>query len=196
MHHFKLQNLSLLAQPEDFEAELEVHAVLKEDANPVAIEYSIPLWSAPIPDAGITVPDLFELGAFLEYEVGVAAQFRGAAEAAFGLKAELPNSAQVTADISNPGNSSAGGFQGAITPVFEIDEFAAAVTVSAFTQPTLKFGIDVTGIGHADVALLLKLPQISATFKGEYSKRLLPLIIVLLLTTSETLQLATLTFAP
>ena len=171
VHHFKIQDMSLSAQPEDFEAELEVKAVLKEDENPVAIEYAIPLWSAPIPDAGITVPDLFELGAFIEYEVGVAVQFRGAAEASFGLKAELPSSAQVTADISNPGNSSASGFQGAVTPVFEIDEFAAGITVSAFTQPALKFGIDVTGIGHADVALLLKLPQVSATFKGEYSKQ-------------------------
>ena len=76
----------------------------------------------------------------------------------------------MTVDVSNPGDSSADGFQGAVTPIFEVEELSASVTLSAFSQPKLSFGVEVTGVGHADVALILKLPQVSATLEAAYGK--------------------------
>ena len=153
-------------------AELKVQARVQSDDNPTTLEYSVPVMpQIPIPDAAIDF-EIFKLGAFLGYEVGAAVTFSGEAIVDLGVKAQLPDSAQLTADLHDPSGSSASGFQGAVEPIFEIEKFSAGLTVGVFTQPKLSLEIEVEGVGHAAVAILLKLPQVSATLTGEYGTQI------------------------
>lgn len=129
------------------------------------------MFSVPIPDAGISVPGIFNLGAVIFYEAGVNITFAGSAEFKFGLSASLPDTAKVLADISDPGQSSATGFDGAdVDPIFDIETLSAKVTVAAFTQPKLFFGIELKKVGKFDINLALKLPVVSATLEAAFSE--------------------------
>ena len=139
--------------------------------SPDSLQFSKELFSAPIPDAGISVPGIFKLGAVISYEVGVTTTFTGSAEFKFGLSASLPDTAKVVADVSDPGQSSATGFDAAnIEPIFDVEALSAKVTVAAFTQPKLFFGIELTKVGKFDINLSLKLPEVSATLEAAFSE--------------------------
>ena len=95
----------------------------------------------------------------------------------FGLQATLPDSAQLVANIQDPGSSSATGFdRGSLTPLFDITKESASLTLAAFSTPELKFGIEFIEIGKVDVGLTVKLPEVSVTLTAAYGKsRLGPL---------------------
>ena len=87
----------------------------------------------------------------------------------FGLKATLPDSAQLVANIQDPDSSSATGFGGgSLTPLFDIAQETASISLSAFSQPELKFGIELIEIGEIDVGLTVKLPEVSVTLTAAY----------------------------
>ena len=87
----------------------------------------------------------------------------------FGLKATLPDSAQLVANIQDPDSSSATGFGGgSLTPLFDITQETASISLSAFSQPELKFGIELIEIGEIDVGLTVKLPEVSVTLSAAY----------------------------
>ena len=128
------------------------------------------LFSFPIPDAGLSIPDIFTLGTTLSYSVGFTSSFQGTASVDFGLSAGLPNSAQFYGDISNPDSSSVTGFdQGIFTPIFNVSELSAAVTVGAYSQPKLSFGISILKTYNVDVDISIKLPEVNVTLTAEYS---------------------------
>ena len=111
------------------------------------------------------------LGAFVTYEVGISATFAGTATFQSGLSASLPDTAKLIADISAPDQSSARGFDGvSIKPIFDVQALSASVTVSAFTQPKLAFGIELTKVGRFEVNVNVKLPIVSATLEAAFSK--------------------------
>lgn len=165
-----MQDLTIDASPHSFLAELELEAVITATYKPESLQYTKELFSAPIPDAGIEVPGIFKLGATLSYNVGISSTFKGSATVDFGLKAELPDSAKLVADIQNPDSSSAVGFSGAVTPLFDVKALSASLTLAAFSQPKLSFGIELTEVGTLDVALTMKLPEVSATLTAAYGK--------------------------
>ncbi|KAL8653319.1 MAG: hypothetical protein Q9226_003895, partial [Calogaya cf. arnoldii] len=107
----------------------------------------------------------------MSYEVGVSTSFSGSASMTFGIMASLPNTAAVVADVRHPSLSSATGFDGsAFDPNFDLRSLSASVKVAAFAQPKLSFGVDVTRVGHMEIAVVVKSPVISATLTGGYSK--------------------------
>ncbi|KAI4242847.1 MAG: hypothetical protein LQ352_007157, partial [Teloschistes flavicans] len=166
---YKLQDFTLSGTPQDFAAKLELGTTIAAPYSPDSLSYNKTLFSAPIPDAGISVTGIFSLGAVISYDIGVSTTFKGSASMNFGLTASLPNTAVAIADIQNPTQSSATGFDGGqFDPSFNLTALSASVTVAAFSQPKLSFGIDITSIGHLDVALALKLPAVEATVAAAY----------------------------
>ena len=159
------------AAPSNFVAKLELEATVTSSKEPESLQESKELFSAPIPGAGISVTGIFKLGATVSYEVGTSATFAGTATADFGLQASLPNGAKVVADINDPSSSSATGWEGSsLTPIFEITELSASITLAAFSQPKIAFGIELTELGKIDVAVTMKLPEISSTLSATYGK--------------------------
>lgn len=105
------------------------------------------------------MPGIFKLGAIISYDVGISTSFAGTATFQAGLSASLPDTAKVIADVSTPDQSSATGFDDtSVVPIFAVQAMSASVTVAAFTQPKLFFGIELTDIGQFDVNINVKLP--------------------------------------
>jgi len=169
--HFNLQDLQLTASPNNFQAELELEATITSSDNPDSLQYTKELFSFPIPDAGIEVEGIFKLGATLSYDVGVSSSFSGSATVDFGIQAGIPNSAQLIVDVQNPDQSSANGFGTSdLTPIFDIKKESASVTLAAFSQPKLAFGVELSEVGNIDVAITIKIPEISVTLSAEYDE--------------------------
>ncbi len=169
--HFSLQDLTLQGSPRGLQAALQLEATITSSDEPDSLQYTKELFSFPIPDAGIEVEGIFKLGAILSYDVGISSSFSGSATVDFGLQAGMPDSAQVTADIQNPDSSSAAGWSGgSLTPLFDIKQESASIKLAAFSQPKLAFGIELIKIGNVDVALTVKLPEVSATLTAAYDE--------------------------
>ena len=161
----------MTATPQDFQAELELEVNITASESPKFLQYNKQLFSFPIPDAGVSIPGIFTLGATVSYSVGGTASFQATASADFGLSAALPNSAQLVADIKNPDSSSATGFSGGnLTPIFNVNEMSTAVTLGAYSLPMISFGVSLTKIGNASVDVSVKLPEVDVTLKAEYGK--------------------------
>ncbi|KAL8707777.1 MAG: hypothetical protein Q9220_007229 [cf. Caloplaca sp. 1 TL-2023] len=167
--NFVLQDLLLSAAPSNFLAKLGLEATVTSSKEPDSLQESKELFSAPIPGAGISVTGIFKLGATVSLEVGTSATFAGTATADFGLQASLPNAAKVVADINNPSGSSATGWQSSsLTPTFEVTKLSASITLAAFAQPKIAFGVELIEVGNVDVAVTMKLPEISSTLSASY----------------------------
>ena len=161
----------MTASPQNFQAELELEVNITETENPKALQFQKQLVSFPIPDAGISIPEIFTLGATLSYSVGGTASFQGTASVDFGVSATLPDSAQLVADIKNPDSGSATGFSGgALTPLFNVNEMSAAVTLGAYSLPMISFGVSLVKIGSASVDVSVKLPEVDVTLTAEFGK--------------------------
>lgn len=161
----------MTASPQNFQAELELEVNITASESPKTLQFQKQLVSFPIPDAGIEIKDIFSLGTILSYSVGGTASFQGSASVDFGLSSTLPNSAQLVADIKNPDSSSATGFSGGdLTPLFNVNEMSAAVTLGAYSLPMISFGVSLVKIGSASVDLSVKLPEVDVTLTAEYGK--------------------------
>lgn len=104
----------------------------------------------------------------MTYSVGANCSFSGSATVDFGLQATVPDSAQIVADYNNHGASKATGFgEGQLTPNIDFRNESASVTLSAFSQPEVKFGIDLHKIGSLEMAFTITLPEITAKLSVE-----------------------------
>lgn len=175
---FKLQDFVLSGAPQDFAAKLQLETTITAPlGSPDSLQYAKELFSAPIPDAGISVTGIFSLGAVVSYEIGVSTSFAGSASMTFGLSTSLPNTAIVVADVRHPSQSSATGLDGGqVDQNFDLTALSASVTVAAFSQPKLSFGVEITKVGNLGIALGVKMPVISATLTGGYSEPPFPLL--------------------
>ena len=126
---FKLQELTIDASPQGLAATLELGATITAKESPESLQYSKELFSAPIPEAGIVLPGIFKLGAFISYNVGFSTTIAGTAEFQFGLSAGLPDTAKVMANINTPDQSSATGFVPSFNPLFDVQNLSASVSV-------------------------------------------------------------------
>ena len=165
VHHWSFRQFSISASPVGVHGALVLEAAATGSAS---ITHTTELFAQGIPGAGFVIPKILKLGGVLSYEVGVSATAQGSARVDFGLKASIPDSSKVTLDLAEVSNSGANGFEPSVTPVFDVPYLTGALTLSAFAQPKLFFGIDLLGIGKADLALMLRLPEISATFGPKY----------------------------
>ena len=110
----------------------------------------------------------------LSYEVGVSSTFSGEGVVDFGLTAGLPNTAKVSADVSNKDKSAAVGFDGgSIDPFFDVKSLSASVDLVAYSKAKISFGIEVVKVGKLDVAVSLQVPKITTTLTAAYGEHLL-----------------------
>ncbi|KAL8649240.1 MAG: hypothetical protein Q9210_004516 [Variospora velana] len=168
---FSLQQLTLAGSPQGFAAKMDIATKITAPYSPDQLAYSKELFSAPIPEAGISVTGIFSLGAVVSYEVGVSTTFSGSASMSFGLTASLPDTAVVIADSLDRSASTATGFEGAVfDPHFNLTALSAGVTLAAFSQAKLTFGVDITKVGKLEVGVALKLPAVEAIVKGAYDE--------------------------
>ncbi|KAL8787172.1 MAG: hypothetical protein Q9213_002388 [Squamulea squamosa] len=169
VNNFILQDLTLAVSPVNFKAKLELEATVTASKSPATLQEKKEIFAAPIPGAGIAVTGIFKLGATFSYEVGTSATFAGTATARFGLEAGLPNNARVVADINNPDRSSATGWEGgSLTPTFQVTKLDTSINLAVYSQPKIAFGIELIKVATADVALTMKLPEISSTLSATY----------------------------
>ena len=168
---FVMADFVLTAAPQDLAAELVIAADITAFKRPDMLKYDLDLFSAPIPDAGIVVPGILNLGLTAKYRLAVHTNFSGEAQLDFGLKASIPNGAQLTADFGHADQSGAKGWEGAkLDPVFDLKALTSAVKFAAANQPMLVFGVEIVKVAQFDVELNLKLPQVQATFTGIYNE--------------------------
>lgn len=169
VNNFILQDLTLSVSPSNFKAKLELEATVTASKSLTNLTDSKELFAAPIPGAGIAITGIFKLGATVSYEVGFSVSIAGTATARFGLEAGLPNNAIVIADVNNPTQSTATGWSGgSLTPSFKVTKLDASITLAAFSQPKISFGLDLIKVATADVSLTMKLPEISSALSATY----------------------------
>lgn len=167
----ELTALNLVALPQNVAATLNMRASLTTKKPVEKLSTKYPVLAVPVPGAGIVVGGIFKLGATVSYDLAISSSFKGTAEFDFGLRATLPGTAKVVADAVNQANSRASGFEGySSQPNFGVHSLTASASVSANTSPKLAFGIDVVNLGRVEVAVSMKLPDVSATLLAEYSK--------------------------
>ena len=79
----------------------------------------------------------------------------------------------MAADIINPDQSSATGWGGSsLDPIFEVTKIEASLKLSAYSQPKVEFGIKLDNVGDVEVAVAMKLPEISSTLAADYGMSL------------------------
>ena len=169
-----VQSLSLTVSPKSVQAALELEATASASGL-VSHSYTKELLDVPIPDAGISIKDIFDLGATLHYSVGGEYSLGGSASVTFGGNASLPDTATIIADIQKGGSSATGFSSSDLTPILELDKASASITLGAFSQPEIHFGINLHKIGNVDVAMKVKLPDFSTTLKAEYGMCSVPM---------------------
>lgn len=171
MKSFDIKELSIDASPQGLAATLELGVSVTVTGSPEPLQYTPTLFSAPIPGAGISLPGIFELGATISYEVGVTASFAATAGFKMGFSASLPDTAKVVANVKDPGQSTATGFDTAnFDPLFDIQGLSGKATVEAFSQPKVSFGIELIKIAKFEVGLAVKLPVVTATLETAFSE--------------------------
>lgn len=174
-----LHDLVLTASPSSLSAALELEATITTTDNPQVLPFNYPLvQDVPIPDAGFTIKDLVTVGASLSYSVGGDCTFSGDAIVDFGVNASVPDSARIVADYHSQAASSVTGFDASdLTPSFHIGNESATISLSAYSQPEIKFGLDLHAVGNVDMVLAVKLPELNASFTAESGTFLHPILL-------------------
>ncbi|KAL8822863.1 MAG: hypothetical protein Q9191_006409 [Dirinaria sp. TL-2023a] len=168
---FKVKELTLNVSPKDLAATLALGTTITDTKSPQKLPIDRELFSAPIPDAGFEISKLFKLGTTISYDIGGSVSFSGSASAQFGLIVKVPDTAQITADLHDYSHSSAIGFDGGdIHHTFNVTDVSAGVTLNAYSQPKLSFGVEVHKIANYDVDVTMKLPTFDAQLSGAYKK--------------------------
>ena len=174
-----LHDIVLTASPRSLFAALEFEATITTSDNPQVLPFNYSLIPyLPIPDAAFTIHDLVTVGAFLSYSVGGDCTFSGDAIVDFGVNASVPDSAQIVADYRSQAASSVTGFDASVLiPSFHIDNESATISLSAYSQPEIKFGFDLHAVGNVDMVLAVKLPELNVSFTAESGTFLHPILL-------------------
>lgn len=172
--YFKVQDLSLTVSPKSVQAALELEATASASGL-LSNSYTKELLDFPIPDAGISIKDVIDLGATLHYSVGGEYSFGGSASVNIGGNISLPDTARIVTDIQQSGSSATGFGSSQLTPILDLDKASASITLGVFSQPEIQFGINLHKVGNVDVAVKVKLPDFSTTLKAEYGMCSIPM---------------------
>ena len=154
----KLKELSLQAQPNNFQARLHLQMAVKGEGS---YSNSKRLLTVPLSGA-IYIPKIFKLGGTLNYDIGVDASITGSATISYGVIVKLRNSAIMKIDLRSLENSQFSDW----SPDFEQIplEVQASINgrVALYSQPGVSWGISVLDKWGYDVGLEMKLPEIAA----------------------------------
>ena len=167
---FSLKELTLDAAPQDFHAMLELQAKVTASNSPSTLQKDVKLVHIDIPGASIEVPGLFHIGPQLELDAGFSATIQGDASMNIGLSASLPDSARLTANVVDPTLSTATSFDGSVKPSFLVNDASASLSLQSYAKLILIFGVDLKGIGTADVSIGVRLPAVNADFTTRYGR--------------------------
>src|SRR5690349_9289939 len=122
---FALKAFTIDGHPQSVAAtfSLNANADFEGTGDEQPFEAKKELFSAGVPDAGLSIPNIFQLGLVASYEVDFQAAVSGKAGVTFGFSASLADSTGFTLDLADSSKSSAVGFEGAtLTPDFHINE--------------------------------------------------------------------------
>ena len=170
-HHWKLKVATVSVSPKNFNATLELQAVVTYVEKIEPLSGTKELYSAPVPDLGFEIPHLCKLGVTVAYQIGFKTLLMGSATVVLGATSSLPDDAILTVDLLDHERSSSVGFENAaLRPIYDVSALSSTVKFSVFTQADLAFGLEINEVGKADVELNLKLPQVSTTINGGYRK--------------------------
>ncbi|KAL8753730.1 MAG: hypothetical protein Q9184_005337 [Pyrenodesmia sp. 2 TL-2023] len=173
---FKLQELTLSGSPQGFNTTMDLSTQITGAPlySPTSLQYTKELFSVPVPQAGLSVPGIFSIGAVASYGLGVSTTFKGSTSMTFGIAASLPDTAVLTAGYRSGNPSSAGtatGFEGAVfDPNFNLTALAGGVTVAAYAEAKLSFGVDITKWGRVEVEFALQVPKLERSVWGAYNE--------------------------
>ena len=170
-HHWKPQVCEVTFSPTGFNAAMELQVTAIETKKIDEYSDKKELFSYPIPDLGFEIKHLCTVGAVVKYQIGYYTKLLGTATLVVGADSKIPDDALITIDLLNEDHFSVTGFDGPLwKPVFDIKELTASLKFAVFTQADLAFEIELHHIGKWAVELNLKIPQLSATATGGYSK--------------------------
>lgn len=138
------------------------------------LSYEKKLVNLPIPDAGIVVKDVFELGLRVQYVVGYTTKLKDGAVFKIGAKAKIQGAPKISVDGVDYGQSTAAGFEDvSIEPIFDLVSISRnTLDFGVATKPKLVFGIDIVKIGHLDISLLFNLPELKGTLTPAFGRHL------------------------
>lgn len=154
--------------PSSVQAALQLEATASANRQVGSHPFNLTLFNRPLPDAGFKITDIIDLGVTLDYSVGGDCSFSGSAVVEFGVNASVPDTAVIVMGYEK-GTSQAAGFNSTLlTPIFDIDNASASVTLSAWSQPEILFGIDLHHLGQLDKTVTMKLPEFKATVSAVY----------------------------
>ena len=156
--------LSMKATPHGIQGKLDFSTTVSAPTG-FDIKKSVPLFSGPIPGLpGIAIGKWINVGVTAQYDVGADIHVEGDAKFDFGLDVSVPDTAYANLAIFGGGNTHAEGFTGDFTHRFNVDEVAAEVLLTVYSQPTVTVGFDIAKIGKVDVDLGLSLPEFTTDF--------------------------------
>lgn len=172
MRKFLIDDFVLNVSPLDFEASLEFEVTLDTPTSVASLTYEKKIINIPIPDAGIVVKDVFELGLRVQHVVGYTTKLKDGAVFKIGAKAKIPGNPKISIDGVDYGQSTASGLEGiSIEPIFDVVSLSRnALDFAVATKPKLVFGIDVVKIGHFDMTLSFNLPELKGTLTPTFGK--------------------------
>jgi len=159
--------MTVNTSPQNFVSVLDLEATILSNERRDSLEFIQGLEAFAIPRAGFVIPGIMKLGATMSYNIGINASYGGEAVIRFGLAAGVPNNASVSTDVHSPNSSVASGFNGMLTPIFDIKKITSGVSLEAFAQPQLAFGFQLIAVCNLDIAVTMKLPGISSTLSVE-----------------------------
>jgi hypothetical protein len=143
--------LSLSAKPQNVQAFLEVAVTAGGSLTP-PFDWKKKLGSVTI--AGFEVADIITVGGTLDFNLGFhMSSWTAQATVSTGVIATLPNSATLTIDFKNPGNSQFSGW----IPTFSSIPVGVSGSISAdfqaYAEPALNIGLSVLGGSNQFVSL-------------------------------------------
>lgn len=124
-------------------------------------DFESTLFSFPIPDAGITIPGIAELGFILKFKIkGNVGKIEGEVTASAGVKVEIPKDSTYRIDFKDSKKNINKGWTPIVTPILEI---SADVTVSSEVGPELSIeaAAKIVGLGGV-IGLALAGPTVEA----------------------------------
>ena len=154
--------------PSSVQAALQLEATASTSREVGSHPFNLNLFHKALPYAGISINEIIDLGVTLDYSVGGDCTFSGSAVVDFGVNASVPDTAVLVIAYEN-GTSEATGFNSSLlTPIFDIDNASASVTLSAWSQPEILFGINLHKVGQLDMTVTMKLPELTAKVTAVY----------------------------
>ena len=154
--------------PSSVQAALQLEATASASRDVGSHSFNVTLFKQAIPDAGISIKEVIDLGVMLDYSVGGDCTFSGSALIDFGVNASIPDTAVIVMGYENQTSQATGFDSSALTPIFEIDNASASVTLNAWSRPEIIFGIDLHKVGQLDMAVTMKLPELTAKVTAVY----------------------------